>query len=83
MKTPIRRLCVVLLAGCAGAGAALLLAPYSGKKTRRLIRLRAESVTRDLQEEIRTNAAILQKMGMIKAKRALGRLGKNFQAKAA
>lgn len=83
MKTPIRKLCMVLLAAGAGAGAALLLAPYSGEKTRRLIRFRAASLAKDLREDVKANVAVLHKTGTIKAKRALNRLGKRIRSAAA
>jgi len=83
MKTPFRRLCVVLLAAGAGAGAALLFAPYSGQRTRRIIRVRAESLAKDFQDEARANVAILRKTGSERAKRALTRLSKRIRAAAA
>ena len=83
MKTPIRNLCVVLLAAGAGAVAALLFAPYSGQRTRRIIRLRAESLAKDLQDEARANVAVLRKAGAEKAKRAFTRLSKRIRSAAA
>jgi len=83
MKISLRNLCMVVLAASAGAGTALLLAPYSGDKTRRLIRVKAESLSRDLREEVRANVALLQKTGTAKAKRALNQLGRRIRSAAA
>jgi gas vesicle protein len=83
MKTPFRKLLIVLSAAGAGAGAALLFAPYSGQKTRRIIRLRAESLAKDLQEEARANVAIFHKAGTDRAKRAFSRLSKRIRSVAA
>jgi gas vesicle protein len=52
MKNSARTIGVALLAAAAGAGVALLLAPYSGERTRRLIRFKAESFAKDLRDEV-------------------------------
>jgi len=83
MKVSFRKLCVVLVAASAGAGAALLFAPYSGQRTRRIIRARAESLAKDLQDEVKANVVILRRAGVGKAKRALNRLGKKIRSAAA
>ena len=83
MKTTLGKSFMVLLAAGIGAGTALLLAPYSGEKTRRLIRVKAESLAKDFREEIKANASLLQKTGTIKARRALNQLGRKIRSAAA
>ncbi len=41
---------VMLAAGAVGAGVALLFAPYSGVRTRRMIRRKAEDVSHEARE---------------------------------
>ena len=76
MKNSARRIGVALLAAAAGAGVALLLAPYSGERTRRLIRFKAESFAKDLRDEVNASAAAFYRTGAASTRRALRRLGK-------
>ncbi len=83
MKETARTIGIVLFAAAAGAGLALLLAPQSGEKTRRLIRYKAESYAKDLRDEVTANAAALYKNGAESTRRALKRLGKTLKPIAA
>ena len=76
MKNTARTIGIALLAAAAGAGLALLFAPYSGQKTRRLIRFNAASFAKDLRDEMNANAAALYGTGAANTRRALRRLGK-------
>jgi gas vesicle protein len=76
MKNSARTTGIALLAAAVGAGLALLFAPYSGEKTRRLIRFNAVSFARDLRDEVNANAAALFGTGTASTRRALRRLGK-------
>ena len=78
MKKYARTVGIVLVAAAAGAGLALLLAPYSGEKTRRLLRFKAESYATDLANEVNAKAAALYKSGAGSTLRALKRLGKKI-----
>jgi gas vesicle protein len=83
MKNAARTFGIVLLSAAAGAGAALLFAPHSGEKTRRLIRFKAESYAKDLRDEVNANAAALYKTGAESTRRAIKRLGKRIRPIAA
>jgi len=74
---------IALLAAAVGAGVALLIAPQSGDKTRRMIRFKAESYAKDLRSEVNANAAALYKSGKQGARRALRQLGKSLKPIAA
>lgn len=76
MKNVTRTFGIVLLTSAVSAGVALLLAPYSGEKTRRLVRFKMESCAKDLRDEIRTNAIVLRDRGTQGAMRAFKRLDK-------
>ena len=76
MKNSARTIGVALLAAAAGAGVALLLAPNSGERTRRLIRFKAESFAKDLRDEVNAGATALYRTGAASTRRALRRLGK-------
>jgi gas vesicle protein len=83
MKKSARTIGVALLAAAAGAGVALLFAPYSGERTRRLIRFKAESFAKDLREEVNATATALYRTGAAGTRRALRRLGKKVKPIAA
>ena len=55
MKHPIRLLSLALGSAAVGAGVALLYAPQSGERTRRLIRFKAESYAKDLRDDVNAN----------------------------
>ena len=74
VKNVTRTFGIVLLTSAVSAGVALLLAPYSGEKTRRLVRFKMESYAKDLRDEIHANAATLRTRGTQGARRALKRL---------
>ena len=74
---------ISVLAAAAGAGLALLLAPQSGERTRRLIRFKAGSYAKDLREGVSTGAANLYCKGTDGTRRALKRLGKSLKPLAA
>ena len=76
MKNSARTIGIALLAAAAGAGLALLFAPYSGERTRHLIRFNAESFAKDLRDEVNASAAALYGTGAASTRRALRRLGK-------
>ncbi|MCE5310336.1 MAG: YtxH domain-containing protein [Acidobacteriales bacterium] len=50
VKQVVSTAATVLIAGAAGAGIALLLAPQSGARTRRLIRRKAEDVAGEIRD---------------------------------
>ena len=54
---------MVLGSAAVAAGAALLFAPQSGERTRRHIRLKAESVAKDLCEDMNAQAHELYSRG--------------------
>ncbi len=83
VKNTARTIGISLLAAAVGAGVALLFAPYSGQKTRRLIRFKAESYAKDLRDEVSANAASLYKNGANGTRRALKRLGRTIKPIAA
>jgi len=83
MKQTLRTVGISLLAAGAGAGLALLLAPRSGERTRRLIRYKAGSYAKDLREGVSTGAAALYLRGAEGTRRALKRLGKTLNPLAA
>ena len=83
MRDTARTIGIALLAAAVGAGVALLFAPQSGEKTRRLIRFKAESYAKDLRDEVNANAAALYKSGAESTRRALKRLGKTIKPIAA
>lgn len=83
MKKCARTFAIVVVAAAAGAGVALLLAPYSGEKTRRLIRFKAESYAQDFADEVNAKAAALYKSGSEGTRRALKRLSKKINPIAA
>jgi gas vesicle protein len=83
MKNCARTFGIVLVAAAVGAGVALILAPYSGEKTRRLIRFKAESYAKDLADEANARAAALYKNGADRTRRALKRLGRKISPVAA
>ena len=72
-----------LLAASVGAGLALLFAPQSGEKTRRLIRFKAETYAKDLREGVSANASALYKSGAQGTRRAFKRLGRTLKPIAA
>jgi gas vesicle protein len=82
MKT-LRTIGISLLAASVGAGVALLLAPQSGEKTRRLVRFKAESYAKDLREGVSANASALYKTGAQGTRRAIKRLGRTLKPIAA
>jgi gas vesicle protein len=82
MKT-LRTIGISLLAASVGAGVALLLAPQSGEKTRRLIRFKAETYAKDLREGMSANASALYKSGAQGTRRALRRIGRSLKPIAA
>ena len=79
----MKTITIAVLAAAVGAGVALLIAPQSGDKTRRLIWFKAGSYAKDLREEMNDNAAALYKSGAQNARRALKRLGKKLKPIAA
>ena len=83
MRDTARTIGIAFLAAAVGAGVALLFAPQSGEKTRRLIRFKAESYAKDLRDEVNANAAALYKSGAESTRRALKRLGKTIKPIAA
>jgi gas vesicle protein len=83
MKNCARTVGMVLVAAAAGAGVALLLAPYSGEKTRRLLRFKAESYAKDLADEVNARAATFYKNGADGTRRALKRFGRKINPVAA
>jgi len=82
MKTA-RTIGISLLAAAVGAGVALLLAPQSGERTRRLIRSKAETCAKDLREGISANASALYKSGAQGTRRAIRRIGRTLKPIAA
>jgi gas vesicle protein len=76
MKNSACTIGTALLAAAAGAGVALLFAPDSGGRTRRLTRFNAESFAKDLRDEVNASAAALYGTGAASTRRALRRLGK-------
>jgi len=82
MKT-LRTIGISLLAASVGAGVALLLAPQSGEKTRRLVRFKAETYAKDLREGMSANASALYKSGAKSTRRAIKRLGRTIKPIAA
>lgn len=79
MKT-LRTIGISLLAASVGAGVALLLAPQSGEKTRRLVRFKAETYAKDLREGMSANASALYKTGAQGTRRAIKRIGRTIAA---
>jgi gas vesicle protein len=79
MRT-LRTIGISVLAAAAGAGLALVLAPQSGEKTRRLIRYKAGSYAKDLREGVSTGAVTLYYRGAEGTRRAFKRLGKSLAA---
>jgi len=82
MKT-LRTIGISLLAASVGAGVALVLAPQSGEKTRRLIRFKAETYAKDLRHGVSENASALYKSGSQSTRRALKRIGRSLRPIAA
>ena len=82
MKT-VRTVCISVLAASAGAGLALLFAPQSGEKTRRMIRFKAETYAKDVREGVSANASALYKSGAQSTKRAIRRIGRTLKPIAA
>jgi gas vesicle protein len=76
MKNSARTTGIALLAAAAGAGLALLFAPFSGEKTRHLIRFNAASFAKDLRDEVNANLAALYGTGAASTQRALRRLAR-------
>jgi len=79
MKTgkKMRTIGWALGAGLAGAGAALLLAPRSGRVTRRLIRHKAEDFghgAREAYERVKENGVVHRLVLNLAPRKALGRL---------
>jgi len=83
MKKTARTVGIAVLAAAVGAGVALLFAPYSGEKTRRLIRFKAETCAKDLRDEVSANAAALYKNGADSTRRAWKRIGRTIKPIAA
>ena len=70
---------IALLAAAAGAGLALLFAPFSGEKTRHLIRFNAASFAKDLRDEVSANAAAPYGNGAASTQRAAEAAGQGGQ----
>ena len=83
MKNYARTFGIVLVAASVGAGVALIFAPYSGEKTRRLIRFKAETYAKDLADEVNAGAAAFYKNGADGTRRVLKRLGRKIHSVAA
>ena len=83
MNHSVRTVGFSVLAAAAGAGLALLLAPQSGERTRRLIKYKAGSYAKDLREGVKTGAVALYFRGAQGTRRTLKRLGKTLKPLAA
>ncbi len=83
MKNTARTIGISLLAAAVGAGVALLFAPHSGEKTRRLIRFKVQEYAKDVREQVSDNASALYKNGADSTRRALKRLGRTIKPIAA
>ncbi len=67
----IRTVGIFLTSAAVGAGLALLFAPQSGARTRRQIRMKAESCAKDLLEDVNASAHELSRRGMENARHFL------------
>lgn len=76
MKSFLRNFGIVVGSAAIGAGVALLFAPQSGERTRRQIRMKAESYAKDLCEDVNANAHHLYNRGADNARRLLRRVRK-------
>jgi gas vesicle protein len=79
MKHTFRTLGISVLAAASGAGLALLFAPQSGERTRRLIRYKAGSYAKDLRDGVSDGAVALYCRGAESTRRAVKRLGKTLK----
>ena len=83
MRHPLQTASTVILAAAVGAGLALLFAPRTGERTRRLIRNRAKLIAKELQEQLAASAQEFCDHTADSTRYALKRIGRRIKPLAA